>query len=76
MVMGMMMMLVVVVMMALVCDGGDGIDISEEDSGYGGGDSGVDNGSCGCDNDDGGVDDGMVMVMMAGLMMAVGLMHW
>ena len=73
--MGMMMMLVVVVMMVLVCDaGGDGIDVSEEDGGYGDGDSGVDNGSCGHD-DDGGGDDGMVMVMMAGLMMAVGLMH-
>ena len=75
--MGIMMMLVVVVMMVLVCDaGGDGIDVSEEDGGYGDGVSGVDNGSCGRDNDDGGGDDGMVVVMMAGLMMAVGLMHW
>lgn len=75
--MGMMMTLVAVVMMVLVCDdGGDGIDVSEGDGGYGDADSGVDDGSCGRDNDGGGGDDGMVMVMMAGLMMVVGLMHW
>ena len=68
--MALMVMLGVAVVPVLVCDDGrDGIDVSEEDGGYG-------------DGDGGSVMAVVVVIMMtvvvrmAGLMMVAGLMRW